>query len=177
MLSLDRGRAEPLAEQQLTQLDVGLVSVDRFSARGTTPRQALKNFQLENRSDAEKALWLEEARLNAIVGSCRRTLPSVRSGIRCYIAFVKAAIGKVGRYFPPKLEWLQAWALAFRCHLTFANYLGYVKTACLIVATDVSVFNHPGVGRAKGSIKRAAQFVPQDVDTSRNSGGNAGLGT
>ena len=72
-----------------------------------------------------------------------------------------AAIGKVPRYFPPKLEWLQAWALLFRCHLTFSNYLGYVKTACLIVGTDVSIFGHPGVGRAKLSIKKAAQFTPR----------------
>jgi len=75
--------------------------------------------------------------------------------------FADAAIGKVPRYFPPKLEWLQAWALLFRCHLTFSNYLGYVKTACLIVGTDVSIFGHPGVGRAKLSIKKAAQFTPR----------------
>ena len=44
--------------------------------------------------------------------------------------FADDAVGKVERYFPPKLEWLQAWALAFRCHLTFGNYLGYVNFFC-----------------------------------------------
>ena len=75
--------------------------------------------------------------------------------------FADDAVGKVERYFPPKLEWLQAWALAFRCHLTFGNYLGYVKTACLIVGTDVSVFGHPAIGRAKMSIRKASQFTPR----------------
>ena len=105
--------------------------------------------------------WVEDARVGAIVGSCRRSLPSVRSGIVCYVAFVDAVIGKVVSYFPPQLQWLQAWAAAFRCRRAFCNYLGYIKTACLLVKADVEVFGHPALGRAKLSIEKAGNFVPR----------------
>ena len=43
------------------------------------------------------------------------------------------------RYFPPPVELLLAWSTLFRSAQTFSNYLGYVKTGCLIMnaATEV----------------------------------------
>ena len=38
----------------------------------------------------------------------------------------------VGVYFPPKIEILLAWSTLFKCKGTFTNYLGYVRTGCLI---------------------------------------------
>ena len=153
--------AAAVALQQLAQVEVGLASADCRSTAGKTPQQVLRYCQFEKRTPVENALWLEVARLNSIVGSSWGTLPSVRSGIKCYIAFIDAVIGKVKKYFPPELGWLQAWAVVFRCHLTFANYLGYVKTACLFVKADVSVFGHAGIGRAKVSIMKAGNFTPR----------------
>ena len=37
--------------------------------------------------NSEKRRWLEEARLDAILGSCPYSLASVKSGLRCYLAF------------------------------------------------------------------------------------------
>ena len=128
---------------------------------GLGPRKAVKSFLFEQRSHADIASWVEAARIDSIIGSCRRSLPSVRSGIVCYVAFVDVVIGKVASYFPPQITWLQAWAAAFRCRRTFCNYIGYIKTACLLVKKDVQVFQHPALGRAKLSIEKAGNFVPR----------------
>eukprot|EP00973_Karenia_brevis_P096124 12430726-Karenia_brevis.AAC.1 len=63
--------------------------------------------------------------MSAILGSCPRSLPSVRSGLKCYMAFVDACFKKGTRYFPPQVEVLAAWATLFRCAGTYSNYLGH----------------------------------------------------
>ena len=40
---------------------------------------------------------------------------------------------------PPRLETLLAWSRLFRCGRTFRNYLGYVRTACLVAKLPVAV--------------------------------------
>ena len=83
-----------------------------------------------------------------------------RSGIQCYVAFVKAINGaSEARLFPPKLEWLQAWATLFRNSRTFTNYLGYARVGCLVVKADTSIFDHPAVARAKKSVEKAGLFT------------------
>ena len=79
------------------------------SVRCTTtdegPRKAMKTMQLDRMSVAKNKVWLESARLEAVLGSCRRSLPSVRSGLQCYVAFVKAVVGtRVESLFPPRLN-------------------------------------------------------------------------
>ena len=64
--------------------------------------------------------------------------------------------------FPPRVEWIQAWAILFRSQGTFSNYLGYVRVGCLIVKADVDVFQHPAVKRAKDSVGKAGRFVVRD---------------
>ena len=59
-------------------------------ADGVGPIAALRRARLQDMSRANREDWLEGARLDAILGGCRRSLPSVRSGLRCYIAFVGA---------------------------------------------------------------------------------------
>ena len=51
------------------------------------PRAALLDLGAINRDPESWALWAEEARLGALLGTCQRSLPSVLSGVRCYIAF------------------------------------------------------------------------------------------
>ena len=98
------------------------------------PRRTLHSLDLCNIDPTEKAEWVADARVKAILGSCSKTLPSVRSGILCYIAFADelAAPGKVQNYFPPRVDTLVAWSLMFRCEGTWSNYLGYVRTACML---------------------------------------------
>ena len=47
-------------------------------AAGKGPRKALATLGLQRRSIAENSAWMESARLEAVLGSCRRSLPSVR---------------------------------------------------------------------------------------------------
>ena len=123
-------------------------------------------------------------------------MPSVRSGVRCYVAFVgthldclcrahahfvftaDATCGEVKCYFPPRLEWLLAWSTLFRSEGTLGNYLGYVKTGCLVVKAPVKVvdvtvachsvvlsfvcamqvFDHPALQRAKAATAKRMNF-------------------
>ena len=82
-----------------------------------------------------------------------------RSGIQCYIAFVRKVKGMSVRIFAVELEWLLAWASMFRCKGTFCNYLGYVKVACLIEQADVAVFNRPAIRRAKEAVGKAGRLA------------------
>ena len=43
------------------------------------------------------------------------------------------------RLLPPKLSILQSWSTLFRCEGTFSNYLGHVKTACMLCGVPVKV--------------------------------------
>ena len=126
------------------------------TARGLGPRGALQ--KLVGQTSAQKATWLEEARIAAILGSCLLSMKSVKSGIRCYIAFVGErcrfdcaahvtacvlAADQIApgtrHYFPPKLETLLTWSTLFRSEGTLSNYLGYLRTACLICKAPTTV--------------------------------------
>jgi hypothetical protein len=144
------------------------------------PRATLTNLRLSVHSERDRRAWLEVARIEALLGSCARTLKSVRSGLRVYIAFVDAIMPGIGCYWPPKLEVLLAWSRLFRCggfvpvcirwslpvfcfcprsSGTWGNYIGYVKTACMIVNAPVEVMSHPALGRAKATIRKFGGFV------------------
>ena len=57
-------------------------------SEGVRPSAALSRVALDLRSNQERQVWIEKARIDALLGCCRRSLPSVRSGIRNYFAFV-----------------------------------------------------------------------------------------
>lgn len=59
--------------------------VDAKKSKG--PRANLEQLQLAAMRPAEQAVWFEHARVSAILGSSSRTLPSVRSGLKCYFGF------------------------------------------------------------------------------------------
>ena len=116
---------------------------------------AVAKFRSVERSLREREEWVEHARVKAILGGMRASLPAVKSGLRCYVAFVGTivapccvcacalradAISPGARtYFPPQLKVLLAWSVLFRCSGTFSNYLSYVKTGCLLVEGSVKV--------------------------------------
>ena len=60
----------------------------RDEASGCGPRSALGRLDLKSMSSDERNSWLEGARADAILGSCKRSLPFVRSGLRCYEGFM-----------------------------------------------------------------------------------------
>ena len=51
------------------------------------PRAACENLELTGMSDELRLQWLEDARVNAILGSCKLSLKSVQSGWRAFRAF------------------------------------------------------------------------------------------
>ena len=54
------------------------------------PRAALESLEIEGMSTAQRLSWMEQARVNAILGSCRLSLKSVQSGFRAFRAFAGA---------------------------------------------------------------------------------------
>ena len=122
----------------------------------------MKKFDCRLASESERTKWLEESRMDAILGASSRSHKSVRSGIRCWIAFV--GVGRSvfvclllavncsctdqfdpdkKKYFPPPLDLLLSWTTLFRSGGTLRNYLGYLQTGCLMVdaPTQVSLFS------------------------------------
>jgi hypothetical protein len=158
-----------------------LVRPRAHGAEGGGPMAALQRLGVEKMCGEDKRLWLENARLLSITGTCRLSMPSVMSGLRCWISFVGKLLlqlciwlhacwfsctdsFKQGEklYFPPDVQMLQAWAQLFRHEGTFANYLGYVRTGCMLADADCAPLDDPAVRRARGSIKKSQQFVPRE---------------
>lgn len=62
------------------------------------------------------ALWTMIERNRAILGSCPRSLESVKSGIRCWRDFAVGVLRcRETQIFPPTLDGLLAWSSTFRC--------------------------------------------------------------
>jgi hypothetical protein len=51
------------------------------------PRAACENLELKAMSNETRLQWLEDARVNAILGSCKHSLNSVQKGWRAFRAF------------------------------------------------------------------------------------------
>ena len=54
------------------------------------PRAALGSLEIDGMSTAQRLSWMEQARVNAILGSCRLSLQSAQSGFRAFRAFAGA---------------------------------------------------------------------------------------
>ena len=113
------------------------------------------------RAGRGRAEWLREAGACAMLGSCPRSTASIRSGVQCWFDFARATLGDEAGLLPPALEALLSWSNHFRCAATFANYLGHVKLACLLVGASRAVFKHEAVGRAKTAIAKRQLFDPR----------------
>ena len=144
-----------------------------------TPKQQLREFGLASMSQAQKDAFVEEARQEAILGSCARSWDYTVSGFRSYLKFAGQVLPLGASLLPPKLRILLAWQRTFRSHGTYCNYLGHVKTACLVrgVSTEVApccsswhvlpacceqVFSHPALLRAKSTVKKCGGFKPRE---------------
>ena len=150
-----------VAEQKIHELADRDAGAAAGVAVGVGPRLAVKRLQnvLENESD--RALWIEEARVAALLGGCRRSLNSFRSGLRCWMEYAGVVLRLRGRELPPPLNGLLAWSTLFRNHNTFSNYLGHVRLGCELIGVSTQVFNDRTLGRAKASIRKCGGFVPR----------------
>ena len=129
------------------------------NSRGKGPMATLKSLDTRNFGDFERLQWLEGTRLDAILGATSGSHKSVRSGVRHWMAFVgvyrvlrsmrgasvhvRSCADKydplLKRYFPPPLHLLLSWTTIFRSGDTLRNYLGYVKTGCMVFNKPVAV--------------------------------------
>ena len=80
-----------------------------------TPMQTVKHLGRALKTPEEREQFVLEAKVDAVLTSCSRSLPSVRSGVLCYIAFADSVRPGTTRYLPPSVDMLQAWSTAFRC--------------------------------------------------------------
>ena len=78
-----RALALPHVPDIMQALAVPLVPAMQAVGRG--PQAALKVWQSERRSVGETRTWLEEARMEAVLGSRRRSLPSVRCACMIFV--------------------------------------------------------------------------------------------
>ena len=158
------GRARSRSPREPEQL-IPSVLAPLTEAISAGPSGTLSAAGLATMSNEARAQWIETARVEAILGSCRHshrvfavgtvhTMPlqvSVYNG-QCSMARVcdlmlqcsGAADNGNRDLLPPKLEILLAWSMLFRCAGTFSNYLGYVKTACLLCKVSVEVCSRSG---------------------------------
>lgn len=128
-------------------------------ATSAGPRASIGALAAKLHCQSDKDDWCSKARIGAIIGSCSRSLPSVKSGCRCYFAFAQSILGKTQEQaLPPTLDELLAWSGTFRCHDTFGNYVSYVKVGTLLMRRSVAVFDNDVLRRAKRSIKNREGF-------------------
>ena len=98
--------------------------------------------------------------MEALLGSCPKSIPSVKSSIRCYQSSARAVLKKAENYeFPPSVDDLVAWSALFRCHDTFGNYLSYARLGCMLVSAPTAAFDDPAVKRAKKAVRKRQRFV------------------
>ena len=80
--------------------------------------QALDMLEQNLPSDpAAKREWTTYARVAAVLGSCPRSLPSLKSGLRHWIRYIEIMYGKEQvdqKAFPPDLNDILAWSNTFR---------------------------------------------------------------
>ena len=106
-------------------------------------------------------MWLERARVAAIVGSCPRSHASVISGLRFWAFFAIRVLHHRGNLLPPTWDGLLAWSRLFRNKGTFCNYVSYVKLGYEIQGLSVDVFAHPSLALAKETIKKRRLVMPR----------------
>ena len=78
--------AADLNKGVIGQLPMRPCSASQFAKVG--PLKAVRNMKFESMSSLERMVWMETARAHTILENCRLSWPSVRSGLRCYIAYI-----------------------------------------------------------------------------------------
>ena len=104
---------------------------------------------------------MRRAKLNALLGSCPKSLRSFKSGAKHYINFAADFLGTRGRELPPTVDGLLAWSTLFRSHKTLSNYLGHVGLACELIGAPSDAVSHPSIGRANVAVEKKLMFTPR----------------
>ena len=97
----------------------------------------------------------------AVLGAAPRSYTWKSSGMNSWIRFSQKVLG-LNREdcLPPTADGLVAWSLAFKSRGTYDNYVGAIKSACLMWGLDVTAFNHEILARAKVAIAKRSTKEP-----------------
>ena len=125
------------------------------------PRAALAEAAARLRCPADAARWREAERVRAMLQPCARSLPCVRSGLKCWAAFCVRVLQYPEMQLPPSSADLIAWGALFRCGETYANYCSHVKVGCLLAGVCVAVFDSPEVRRARAAVRARNDWCPR----------------
>jgi hypothetical protein len=103
--------------------------------------------------------YCETARIIAVAGAAPRSAAWKDTGVRSWINFVVTVLRKdPAEAWPPTVSGLLGWATAFSSKGTFTNYLGAVKSVCLMKGVSTNAFGEEVISRAKMAIqKRSVQ--------------------
>ena len=163
---------QPVSVQQLAMISEALSDSGggQFNISNVGPKKAAAELCMALPTQTSRCDWALSARVEAVVGSCKKSLPSAKSGMRAWITFFRDLLGKTGSSFPPELDDLLAWSRLFQHEGTFCNYVAYVRLGCEIVGAPIDVFGHPSVKRAKTvvakrglAVKRTPRFIRQQI--------------
>ena len=92
-----------------------MCGVPERARRGAILRDSVDVLSADLDTEAKRVKWLANARVAAILGGCSLSLPSVRSGCSCYLAFAEKVLGKLpARTLPPSVDDLLAWVKLFK---------------------------------------------------------------
>ena len=99
----------------------------------------------------------KQARINVVLRNSKRSRGTKLSGNNCWADFAK----RVLRYprhddFPKTHLDILLWSETFRSAGTFSNYLGAVKSACLMLGHPTHAFEHELVRRAVDALKKTS---------------------
>ena len=103
--------------------------------------------------------WAQVARNSALLGSCPRSLPQVRSGFECWVKFARDVLQRKGSELPPSVDGLLLWSTTFRCRATFCNYLSHLKKACHVARVADAAFTHASLAGAKLAIEKRSGWT------------------
>ena len=145
------------------------------------PNQALDLLrQALPANAARRKQWIADARIAAVLGNCPKSHASFVSGtcvcilfkrkkmlalagIRNWCEFAEIFFGSSALGFPPTVDAIVCWSHTFRNIGTFANYLGFLRSACLALDVDAPPCDTLIIRRAKGAIVKRQMWTPRYV--------------
>ena len=154
------GETDPsVGDERISDVLKGLGDAQRkLVVSDVGPRGAVKRLRATVNNE-DMSSWCERARVDALLGSCPKSIESVKSGIRAWLEFVEIVLSGQRDAFPPSLGGLLAWSKTFRSSDTFSNYISYVKLACELVGASTTVFSADELRRARMSIRKQGGFT------------------
>ena len=135
-----------------------------MTTNGEGPRKVLKRLGGQLQTNEEREAWRKKSRVAAILGSCPRSRPSVKSGCGSwleYVVTVHGADATEDMAFPPKMNDLLGWSLLFRCPATFCNYLSYVRKMCQLRDVPGPPTDDARLKAAILAISKRGEFTPR----------------